>query len=106
MGCDNIPPEAIKGGGEVSEEVLLGFCNRIWNEEKVPEEWKKGLLIKLPKKGDLSHCRNWRGIMLLNMASKVFCRVILECVKTALDKKLRDEQAGFRAGRTGAARTR
>ena len=106
VGCDNIPPEAIKGGGEVSEEVLLGFCNRIWNEEKVPEEWKKGLLIKLPKKGDLSHCRNWRGIMLLNMASKVFCRVILERVKTALDKMLRDEQAGFRAGRTGAARTR
>ena len=99
-GCDNIPPEAIKGGGEVSEEVLLGFSNRIWNEEKVPEEWKKDLLIKLPKKGDLSHCRNWRGIMLLNMTSKVFCRVILERVKTALDKKLRDEQAGFRAGRS------
>ena len=84
----------------MSEEVLLGFCNRIGNEEKVPEEYKKGLLIKLPKKGDLSHCRNWRGIMLLNMASKVFCRVILERVKTALDKKLRDEQAGFRAGRS------
>ena len=98
-GCDNIPPEAIKGGGEVSEEILLGFCNRIWNKEKVPEEWKKGLLIKLPRKGSLSHCRNWCGIMLLNMASKVFCRVILERVKTALDKKLRDEQAGFRAGR-------
>ena len=55
---------------------------------------------KLPKKGDLSHCRNWRDIMLLNMASKVFCRLILERVKTALDKKLRDEQAGFRAGRS------
>ena len=84
----------------MSEKVLLGFCNRIGNEEKVPEEYKKGLLIKLPKKGDLNHCRNWRGIMLLNMASKVFCRVILERVKTALDKKLRDEQAGFRAGRS------
>ena len=80
----------------MSEEVLLGFCNRIWNEEKVPEKWKKGLLIKLPKKGDLGHCRNWRDIMLLNMASKV----ILERVKTAWDKKLRDEQAGFRASRS------
>ena len=99
-GCDNIPPKAIKGGGEVSEEVLLGFCNRIWNEEKVPEEWKKGTVIKLPKKADLNHCRNWCGIMLLNMASKVFCRVILERVKTALDKTLRDEQGWFRAGRS------
>ena len=28
-GCDNIPPEGIKAGGEVSEEVLLDLCNRI-----------------------------------------------------------------------------
>ena len=99
-GCDNIPPEAIKAGGDTSEEVLLGLCNRLWNEEKIPEEWRKGLLIKLPKKGDLSYCKNWRGIMLLNMASKVFCRVILERIKIALDEKLREEQAGFRAGRS------
>ena len=99
-GCDNIPPEAIKAGEDTSEEVLLDLCNRIWSEEKMPEVWKKGLLIKLPKKGDLSYCKNWRGIMLLNMASKVFCRVILERIKTALDGKLREEQAGFRAGRS------
>ena len=47
-GCDSIPPEAIKAGGEVSEEVLLDLCNRIWSKEQVPEEWKKGLLITLP----------------------------------------------------------
>ena len=41
-GCDNVPPEAIKVGGDTSEEVLLDFCNRIWNKEKIPEEWRKG----------------------------------------------------------------
>ena len=52
-GRDNIPPEAIKARGrKMSEEVLLGFLNRIWKDE-VQEEWKKGLLINLPKKGDL-----------------------------------------------------
>ena len=84
----------------MSEEVLLDLCNQIWSKEQVPEGWKKGLLIKLPKKGDLSHCKNWRGIMLLNMASKVFCRVILERIKTALDGKLREEQVAFRADRS------
>ena len=64
------------------------------------DEWKKGLIIKLPEKGDLSHCKNWRDIMLLNMASKVFCRVILERIKMTLDKELREEQAGFRTGRS------
>ena len=84
----------------MSEEVLLDLCNRIWREEKIPEEWMKGLLIKLPKKGDLSYCKNWHGIMLLNIASKVFYRVILERMKFALDEKLREEQAGFRDGRS------
>ena len=56
-GCDNIPPEAIKAGEDTSEEVLLGLCNRIWSEEKIPDEWRKGLLIKLPKEGDLSYCK-------------------------------------------------
>ena len=57
-GCDNMPPEAIKAGGEVSEEVLLDLYNQIWSKEKVRDEWKKGLVIKLPKKGDLSNCKN------------------------------------------------
>ena len=38
--------------------------------------------------------------MLLNMASKVFCRVFLERIKITLDEKLREEQAGFWAGRS------
>ena len=99
-GCDNVPPQAITAGGDMSEEVLLDFCNRIWSEERIPEEWKKGLLIKLPKIGDLSYCKNWRGIMFLNMASKVFCRVILERTKIAQNEKLREDQAGFQAGRS------
>ena len=78
----------------------MDLCNRIWSKEKLLEKWKKGLLITLPKKGDLRHCKNWRGIMLLNMASEVFCRVILERIKTAPVEKLREEQAEFRAGRS------
>lgn len=95
-----MPPETIKVGGETSEEVLLDLYNRIWSEEKILEEWKKDLLIKLPKKGDLSYCKNWR--ILLNMASKMFCRAILENIKIALDEKLKEEQAGFRARRSCA----
>ena len=32
-GCDNIPPDAIKAGGDTSDKVLLNLCNRIWSEE-------------------------------------------------------------------------
>ena len=92
--------EHFEGVHNIEEPPNQPEVERIWNKEQLPEEWKKGLLIKLPKKRDLSNCKNWRGIILLNMASKVFCRSILERIKTPLDEKLREEQAGFRAGRS------
>jgi hypothetical protein len=30
----------------------------MWKEEKIPEEWEEGLVIKIPKKGDLTNCNN------------------------------------------------
>ena len=69
-GCDNIPPEAWKEGGMVSTKVLHSPLNKIWNEEDIPQDWKVGLVVKLPKKRDLCLCKNWRGIMLLTVTSK------------------------------------
>jgi hypothetical protein len=66
----------------------------------VPEEWKCGHLVKLPKKGDLSSCNNLQGIMLLSIPGKVLTRIILERLKTAIERTLRDEQAGFRQDRS------
>ena len=75
----------------IAVNALHHIINRIWNEEQIPDDWRKGLLVKLPKKGDLSICDNWRGITLLSIPSKILCSVILQRIKT-----LRDEQAGFR----------
>jgi hypothetical protein len=36
----------------------------IWEVEQVPAKWKEGHIVKLPKKGNLSICDNYRGIML------------------------------------------
>ena len=58
------------------------------------------MIITLPKKGDLSNCNNWRGITLLSVPGKVFCAVLLNRLKDSIDLKLREEQAGFRSGRS------
>ena len=99
-GPDGIPPEALKADVQTSTEMLQPLLTKIWEQEQVPEDWKRGHLVKLPKKGDLSQCNNWRGIMLLSIPGKALSRIILERLKTALDKKLRDEQAGFRQNRS------
>ena len=46
--------------------------------------------MKLPQKGNLQHCDNWRGI-----TSKSFCRVLLNRIDGDIDVKLGQEQAGF-----------
>ena len=99
-GPDHIPPEALKTDVGVTVDILHPLFEQIWNEEKFPEDWKEGHLIKLPKKGDLTNCNNYRGITLLVIVGKVFNRIILNRMKFAVDEKLRDNQAGFRANRS------
>ena len=81
-------------------EILYGLFEKIWEEEEIPLEWKEGLLIKIPKKGDLGLCSNYRGITLLSVPGKVLNRIILERLKGPVDHTLRDHQAGFRPGRS------
>lgn len=99
-GIDQIVAELLKKGGNAIISELTKLCNRCWNEKNVPEEWTKGIIVKIPKKGDLSDCGNWRGITLLSVPAKVLCAVLLHRLKTELDGKLREEQAGFRSGRS------
>ncbi|CAC5366969.1 unnamed protein product [Mytilus coruscus] len=52
-GIDGIPPGAFKSGGNEIIEHMHKFLNKTWDEEKIPTEWIKGFLVKLPTKGDL-----------------------------------------------------
>jgi len=99
-GKDNIPAEALKEGGETVLNQLHTLLNMVWATEEIPLDWRKGLLVKLPKSGDLSQCNKWRGITLLSIPSKVLTRIMLERMKDAIDKRLREEQAGFRKERS------
>lgn len=99
-GPDYIPPEALKADIPVTVDILHDLFVKVWNEENFPADWREGHLVKLPKKGDLSNCNNYRGITLLSIPGKVFNRVILERVKEATDSQLRDNQAGFRKHRS------
>ena len=101
-GPDEIPAEAIKADIETAVQMLYSLFSKIWEEEEVPAQWKEGIIIKLPKKGDLRDCSNYRGIMLLSTPGKVLNRILLERMKEAVDPKLHDQQAGFRRNRSCA----
>ena len=51
-GLDNINPVVLKVDTEITAEMLYPLLEKIWKEEKIPENWE-GLIIKIPKKGDI-----------------------------------------------------
>ena len=48
----------------------------------------------------MQECKNYRGILLLSIPVNVLNRVILDRLKTGVDAKLRDHQAGVRKDRS------
>uniref|UniRef100_A0A914WQC5 Reverse transcriptase domain-containing protein n=1 Tax=Plectus sambesii TaxID=2011161 RepID=A0A914WQC5_9BILA len=99
-GLDWISGEMIKCGGDEMVQHLTNLLNTCWSSERVPLDWKKGAIVKLPKKGSLMDCNNWRGITLLSVPSKLFCTILLNRLRRAVDQVLREEQAGFRQDRS------
>ena len=74
----------------------LARCyNRLWENERRPKVWKKGLVVKVFKKGDLHECNNGRGVTSLPSINKIFLRTLLGGIKKGIDKKLRKEPAEF-----------
>ena len=84
---------------ETSVDVLHYFLHKVWEQEQIPKDWQWRLIMKLPKKGDLTECNSWRGITLMVVAAKVLGRIIITRMRDGIDNKLRQEQAGFRKGR-------
>ena len=96
---DQITPELFKVDTESPCVELRRLFDLIWLEEKLPEQWKQGLISKIPKKGNLQQCGNWRGVTLLPIASKVLRKILINRIKGGAGHRLRKEQAGFRPGR-------
>jgi len=89
IGLDNINLEVLKADPEITVEMLYPLVEKIWKEEKIPEEWDEGLIIKIPKKGDQTNCNNWRGVTLLSTPSKIPTRIILNRIQDTVEHHLR-----------------
>ena len=48
----------------------------VWREALVPPKWREGLIVNLFKKGDKEDPGNYRGITLLSVVGKVFCKIV------------------------------
>lgn len=77
-GTDGIPAELLKAAGANFNSVFHQLLTKIWNEEKMPEDWNHSIICPIHKKGDRRECKNYRGISLLNIAYKILASIMCE----------------------------
>ena len=99
-GVDEISNEQLKYGEAGISGQLEMLYSVIWQQEKLPEDWSKGIIIVIGKKGDTSDCPNNRGITLRSTASKVLQMIIFQRMHDGMEELLRENQCGFRRNRS------
>nr|VZI46717.1 unnamed protein product [Spirometra erinaceieuropaei] len=100
-GTDAIPAEVYKHGGPLLMDHLTALFQEIWRQGEVPQDFKDSTIVHLYKrKGNRQVCDNHRGISLLNIAGKIFARILLNRLNNHLEQGLLPEsQCGFRRHR-------
>jgi len=99
-GTDGIHPELIKYGGDKLLNRMYEVVRQIWEEERIPEEWKETIIVPIHKRGDRDRCENYRGIALGNAAYKILSNIILGKIRPYIEKVMGDYQNEFRDGRS------
>ncbi|BHF73373.1 hypothetical protein SprV_0401645400 [Sparganum proliferum] len=85
-GSDAIPAEVNKHGGPQLMDHLTALFQEMWRQGEVPQDFKDATIVHLYKrKGNRQVCDNHRDISLLNIAAKIFARIILNRLNNHLE---------------------
>ncbi|KAK3574517.1 hypothetical protein QTP86_008559 [Hemibagrus guttatus] len=94
VGPDDIPGEVWKCLGEAAVEFLTSLFNRVLESERMPEEWRRSVLVLIFKnKGDMQSCSNYRGIKLMSHTMKLWERVVEARLRKVVE--ICEQQYGF-----------
>ena len=93
-----LPLEVWKCIREMRVEFLTRLFNRILMGKRMPEEWRRSVLILIYKnKGGAQCCGNYRGIKLMSHTMKVWERIIEARLRDRVE--IRKQQYGFMPGK-------
>ena len=99
QGPDDIPVEAWIALGNKGVEFLVNFFNRLLRVQKMPDEWKRSVLVPLYKgKGDIKECGNYGGIKLMSHTMKLWERIIEARIRNEVT--IAEQQFGFMPGKS------
>ena len=92
-GGDGIPVELFQILQDDAVKVLHSVCQQIWKTQQWPQDWKRSVLIPIPKKGNAKECSNYHTIALISHASKVMLKILQARLQQYVNHDLPDVQA-------------
>ena len=95
-GLNGIPIELFKTLKDNAIKVLHSICQQIWMTQQWPQDWKRSVLISIPKKSSTKECANHWKIALISHASKVMLKILHARLQNYANEELPDVQTGFR----------
>ena len=71
----------------------------MWKAQQWPQDWKRSVVVPIPKKGNAKECSNYHTVALISNASNVMLKILQAGLQQYMNCELPDVQAGFRKGR-------
>ena len=97
--CNETPAEPFKSLKDNAIRILHSLCQQIWKIQQWPQNWKRSILIPVPKKGSTKEHANHHTVILISHAGKVRLKTLHARLQHNVNQELSDVQAGFRKGR-------
>ena len=98
VGPDELPVEVWKCMGNMGIKFLTRLFNKLLMGERMPEEWRRSVLIPIYKnKGDAQCCENYRKIKLMSHTMKIWEIIIKARLRNRV--AISKQQYGFMPGK-------
>ena len=75
-GGDGIPVELLQILKDDAVKVLHSICQQILKTQQWPQDWKRSVFIKIPKKNNAKECSNYCTIALISHTGKVMLKIL------------------------------
>ena len=101
-GCDNLLPEMFIECSNHLSPLLCRLFNHMYSNCIYPRSWTNGIIVPVPKKGDLNDVNNYRGITLSSIFAKIFSIILDSRLRkwSEDNDKLNPFQFGFRRSKS------
>ena len=98
---DNIPNVALKTAIKAAPDMFLDIYNTYLSEETFSTRWKRQTLVLLPRNNKPpDDPSSYRPLCMLDTPGQMLERFILNRIEAAIERRLADNQYGFRKERS------